>query len=75
MVNTTVFVSGATGFIALTLIKQLLERGYSFVGSVRSTEKGEYLKNFLTSDKFSYEVVESIEEEVHLTKLCKHTPK
>lgn len=63
MTSTTVFVSGATGFIAQHLIKQLIEKGYYVVGSVRSSEKGENLRKLLNSDKFSYEIVEAIEEE------------
>lgn len=37
--STTVFVSGASGFIAQTLVKQLIEKGYKVVGTVRSNEK------------------------------------
>ncbi|QFZ26176.1 Putative NADPH-dependent methylglyoxal reductase [Clavispora lusitaniae] len=58
----TVLVSGASGFIALHTVKHLLEKGYSVVGSVRSTEKGENLKKLLGSDKFSYEIVKDIVE-------------
>lgn len=57
MANTTVFVSSATGFIALILVKQLLEKGYSVVGC---TEKGEHLKRLVSTDKFIYEVIHSI---------------
>lgn len=32
---TSVFISGATGFIAQHIISQLLTKGYSVVGSVR----------------------------------------
>ncbi|KAF5209265.1 hypothetical protein E0198_004542 [Clavispora lusitaniae] len=56
----TILVSGASGFIALHTVKNLLEKGYIVVGSVRSTEKGESLKKLLASDKFSYEVVKDI---------------
>ncbi|CAH2353977.1 putative NADPH-dependent methylglyoxal reductase Grp2p [[Candida] railenensis] len=57
----TVFVSGATGFIAQHVIKQLLEKGYSVVGSVRNESKGETLKKNFATDKFSYEIVEDLE--------------
>ena len=57
----TVFVSGATGFIAQHIIKQLLEKGYSVVGSVRNESKGENLKKNFATDKFSYEIVEDLE--------------
>lgn len=59
--STSVFVSGATGFIAQHIIKLLLEKDYSVVGSVRTIEKGEHLKNLLASEKFTYEVVSDLE--------------
>lgn len=52
----SVFVSGATGFIASTTVKELISRGYTVVGSVRSPSKGEKLKKHFPSG-FSYEVV------------------
>ena len=54
---TSVFVSGATGYIAQHIVKTLLEKNYKVVGSVRSTEKGEKLKKLLQSANFNYEVV------------------
>ncbi|CAK9438297.1 uncharacterized protein LODBEIA_P25210 [Lodderomyces beijingensis] len=62
---TTVFVSGATGFIASHLVKQLLKANYKVIGSVRSQEKGQSLKSKLdninvATDKFSFVVVEDI---------------
>ncbi|CUM57092.1 unnamed protein product [Debaryomyces tyrocola] len=74
MENTTIFVSGATGFIALTLVKQLLEKGYSVIGSVRSTEKGEHLKRLLSTDKFRYEIIELIEKEGAFDKALQNHP-
>ncbi|CAH2354474.1 putative NADPH-dependent methylglyoxal reductase Grp2p [[Candida] railenensis] len=56
----TAFVSGATGFIAQHIVKQLLEKGYNVVGSVRSESKGENLKKNFGSN-FSYEIVEDLE--------------
>lgn len=35
----TVFVSGATGFIALHVVHDLLKAGYKVIGSGRSQEK------------------------------------
>lgn len=58
----TVFVSGATGFIATHTIKQLLDKGYPVVGSVRSDAKGEKLVRQLNNPKFSYVVVKDISE-------------
>lgn len=58
---TTVFVSGATGFIAQHIVQLLISKGYNVVGTVRSTEKGEHLKKLLASDNFSYEIVKDVE--------------
>lgn len=43
----TVFVSGATGFIALHVVDDLLKAGYKVIGSGRSQEKNDgLLKKF-----------------------------
>lgn len=60
---TSVFVSGATGFIAQHVVKDLLAKNYTVIGSVRSASKGDHLAELLGSKKFSYEVVEDIEKE------------
>ncbi|RLV93542.1 putative NADPH-dependent methylglyoxal reductase GRP2 [Spathaspora sp. JA1] len=57
---TSVFVSGANGFIAQHIVKVLLDKGYSVVGSVRSSAKGRELESLVDNDKFSYEVVPSL---------------
>lgn len=57
----TVFISGASGFIAQHIVKLLIEKGYKVVGSVRSCEKGKRLaENF--GPAFSYEIVRDISE-------------
>lgn len=61
--TTTVFVSGATGFIAQHIIKQLLESNYKVIGSVRSTEKGDLIGKLFNNPNFSYEIVEAIEKD------------
>ena len=63
--STTVFVSGASGFIAQELIKQLIQRNYKVVGSVRSNEKGNIIKQNLKSiglpsENFTFEIVKDI---------------
>lgn len=63
--STTIFVSGATGYIALHLVKQLLKANYRVIGSVRSEEKGQTLKSSLESiniptKDFSFVVVKDI---------------
>lgn len=55
----TALVSGASGFIALHIVQQLLAKGYKVVGSVRSTEKGESIKSALGAG-FSYYIVPDI---------------
>lgn len=68
MSGETVFITGATGYIAQHIIKQLLSKGYSVIGSVRSHTKGEQLKELITAHhqdstgtaKFDYVIVESL---------------
>lgn len=60
MPSTSVFVSGATGYIAQHIVQQLISKGYKVVGTVRSSEKGEELKKNLSSDNFTYEIVADI---------------
>ena len=56
----TVFVSGFTGYIALHIVKQLLEKGYKVIGSVRSAAKGDQYSGYIDDDNFSYVIVEDI---------------
>ncbi|CUM66625.1 uncharacterized protein PRCAT00004296001 [Priceomyces carsonii] len=69
-----IFLSGATGFIAQHIVKQLLERGYYVVGTVRSNEKGDKLKSLLNSERFSYEVVKDIQSEGAFDEALKRHP-
>ncbi|EDK39148.2 hypothetical protein PGUG_03246 [Meyerozyma guilliermondii ATCC 6260] len=72
--STTVFVSGANGFIAQHIIKQLLEKNYKVIGSVRSQQKGEDLiKNFKSSN-LSYEIIESLSKEGAFDKALENHP-
>lgn len=57
---TKVFVTGATGFVAQHLIYQLLEKDYTVVGSVRSTEKGDTLTSLFKNPNFHYEIVKDL---------------
>lgn len=57
--TTTVFVSGANGYIALHLIKLLIAEGYHVVGSVRTEEKAQLLKSRFP-ENFEVEVVASL---------------
>lgn len=58
--SATVIVSGANGYIAQHVVKQLIENNYKVVGTVRSASKGDQLKKDVNSANFSYEVVEEI---------------
>lgn len=60
--STVVYVSGATGFIAQHIIKLLISKNYQVIGSVRSKDKGEGLKNVF-GQNFNYEIVGDIGKE------------
>lgn len=55
-------VSGANGYLAIWVVQTLLERGYSVRGTVRSEEKGRYLKEYFKpfGEKLEVVVVEDI---------------
>lgn len=59
-----VLVSGANGYIAMWVVRLLIEEGYSVRGTVRSEEKGrflvEYFKKQGWGDKFEYVIVDDI---------------
>ncbi len=57
---TTVFVTGASGFIAQHIVQLLLDKKYSVCGTVRTRAQGERLRRNFESDKFSFEVVPDI---------------
>lgn len=40
----TILVTGANGYIAFWIVKYLLEKGYNVRGTVRSADKGAYLR-------------------------------
>ncbi|KAI6098273.1 hypothetical protein EDD16DRAFT_1718721 [Pisolithus croceorrhizus] len=60
-----VLVSGANGYIAMWVIRDLLEHGYAVRGSVRSAQKGEYIRKYFADygDKLELVVVEDITRE------------
>ncbi|KAG6333457.1 hypothetical protein ID866_5627, partial [Astraeus odoratus] len=57
-----VLVSGANGYVAMWVVHELLEQGYAVRGTVRSAEKGEYIKKQFAKygDKLEIVVVEDI---------------
>ncbi|SCU80237.1 LAFA_0B08306g1_1 [Lachancea sp. 'fantastica'] len=57
----SVLVTGATGFIALHIVEDLLKENYKVIGTVRSTEKGDNLKaQFGNNPSLSTVVVKDI---------------
>ncbi|KAL6949906.1 hypothetical protein ACO0QE_000573 [Hanseniaspora vineae] len=62
MTKPTVFVSGATGFIAQHVVKELLEtKKYKVVGSVRNSEKAELMKaGFENNPDLSFVIVKDL---------------
>lgn len=58
-----VLVSGANGYIAIWVVRTLLEKGYSVRGTVRSADKGQHLKETFShydTGKLELVVVEDI---------------
>ena len=55
-----VLVTGANGYIAIWVVKKLLEKGYSVRGTVRAESKGTHLKEVFKEygDKLEIVVVE-----------------
>lgn len=48
-----VLVSGANGFLAMWIVRLLLERGYTVRGTVRSESKGRYVKDYFAARGYS----------------------
>lgn len=71
---TTVFVSGATGFIAQHIVKLLLNKSYKVVGSVRSAAKGDHLVSLFKTPSFTYEIVEDVEKQGAFDEALKKHP-
>jgi uncharacterized protein YbjT (DUF2867 family) len=57
-----VLVSGANGYIAIWVVRALLEKGYSVRGTVRSEKKATHLRDLFSSygDKHEVVIVEDI---------------
>ena len=57
-----VLVTGANGFVAIWVVKTLLEQGYAVRGTVRSSEKGNHLMSMFKKygDKLELAVVGDI---------------
>lgn len=68
-----VLVTGANGYIAMWVVRRLLERGYSVRATVRSEQKGAYLVDYFKSygNKLEVVTVEDIEKEGAFDELVK----
>ncbi|GJJ08907.1 hypothetical protein Clacol_003127 [Clathrus columnatus] len=64
-----VLITGANGFISRWIIKTFLDAGFTVRGTVRSTSKGEALKELFKTEKFEYVIVEDISNLVSETNL------
>ena len=62
--NEKILVTGASGFIAAWLVRNLLEKGYTVRGTVRSESKGQYLSKIFAGygNRFEYVIVKDIAE-------------
>ena len=58
-----VLVTGANGFVAVWIVRTLLEQGFSVRGTIRSPAKGEHLKKLFKEygDKLELVIVPNIE--------------
>lgn len=55
--GSTVFISGANGFIALHIVNDLLQAGYTVIGSARSQDKADRLLRQFNNPRLSIEIV------------------
>ena len=59
-----ILVTGANGYVAMWLVRQLLEKGYAVRGTVRTEQKGDYIKEYLgklgLAKKFELAIVADI---------------
>ncbi|GAA5856956.1 hypothetical protein JCM9279_005030 [Rhodotorula babjevae] len=64
--DSLVLLTGASGYLAVHVLTQLLERGFRVRGTVRSQDKGDYLRQLLAKDgldsKFEVAIVEDVEK-------------
>ncbi len=64
-----VLVSGANGYIAMWVVRTLLERGYTVRGTVRNASKAKFMDAYFSSlgygDKFESVIVEDIMKVTH----------
>lgn len=62
--SAVILISGVSGFLGIYCVKEALERGHRVRGTVRSSEKGEYVKQLFEKKhpgKFEYVIAEDLE--------------
>jgi uncharacterized protein YbjT (DUF2867 family) len=52
-----VLVTGANGYVAMWVVRRLLEKGYNVRATVRSADKGRYVKEHFSDYASSLEIV------------------
>ena len=55
-----VLVTGANGYIAMWLVRVLLEQGYTVRGTVRTADKGKYLTEYFGQRGFGPDKLEMV---------------
>jgi nucleoside-diphosphate-sugar epimerase len=63
--SSLILVTGGSGFLAVHIVQQLLDRGHRVRTTVRSSAKGDYLKDVFHkhAGKFEYVIAEDVEKE------------
>jgi NADPH-dependent methylglyoxal reductase len=78
MAQTTVLLTGASGFIALHVIDELIRKGYKIIGTVRSQSKADKItkqfKEQYPDAELSFEIVEDIAAEGAFNDVLKNHP-
>lgn len=74
MSKDTVFITGASGFVAIWIIKTLLEDGYHVIGSVRSEAKGRHVANYFSTKDFEYVIIKDLADQTAVDKMFQEHP-
>ncbi|CDK28346.1 unnamed protein product [Kuraishia capsulata CBS 1993] len=56
----TVLISGASGYLALHIVSQLLKNGYTVIGTVKSSAKATILTGLFSEPRLSFEIVPDV---------------
>lgn len=67
-----ILVTGANGFVAMWVVRTLLQSGYRVRGTIRSDDKGDFIKQYFSEfgDKLELSTVPDIEKvRLHLHRM------